>query len=187
MELPLQISFRGMDTSPATEALIRERAEKLDRFHDRITGCRVVVEAHHRHQRKGRIYHVRVDVTVPGHEIVVGREPDQHHAHEDIKVAVRDAFDAMRRQLEDRLRVDDGAVKTSAQTEETGRVARLFPDYGFIESGQRGDVYFHRNSVVRGGFDKLEAGDRVRFVLHEGEGEKGPQASTVAPLPRPRS
>ncbi|HVM84969.1 MAG TPA: HPF/RaiA family ribosome-associated protein [Candidatus Binatia bacterium] len=108
MELPLQISFRGMDISPATEALIRERAEKLDRFHDRITGCRVVVEAQHRHQRKGRIYHVRVDVTVPGHEIVVGREADQNHAHEDIKVAVRDAFDAMRRQLEDRARIDSG-------------------------------------------------------------------------------
>lgn len=107
MKLPLQISFRGMDTSPATEALIRERAEKLDRFHDRITGCRVVVEASHRHQRKGRLYHVRVDLTVPGHEIVVGRERDDDHSHEDIKVAVRDAFDAARRQLEDHLRIDD--------------------------------------------------------------------------------
>lgn len=107
MKLPLQISFRGMDTSPATETLIRERAEKLERFHDRITGCRVVVEAHHRHQRKGRIYHVRVDLTIPGHEIVVGRERDEDHSHEDITVAVRDAFDAARRQLEDRVRLDD--------------------------------------------------------------------------------
>jgi ribosomal subunit interface protein len=96
-----------MDTSPATEALIRERVAKLERFHDRITGCRVVVEAHHRHQRKGRIYHVRVDLTVPGHEIVAGREQDQDHSHEDIKVAVGDAFDAARRQLEDHVRLDD--------------------------------------------------------------------------------
>jgi ribosome-associated translation inhibitor RaiA len=96
-----------MDTSPATETLIRERAQKLARFHDRIGACRVVVEAHHRHQRKGRIYHVRIDLTVPGHEIVVGRERDQDHSHEDIKVAVGDAFDAARRRLEDHVRLDD--------------------------------------------------------------------------------
>ena len=108
MELPLQISFRGMDSSPVIEAQIRERAAKLDKFNDRITACRVVVEAHHHHHHKGRLYHIRVDVTVPGHEIVVSREPDEHQAHEDIQVAVRDAFDAARRQIEDHLRIDAG-------------------------------------------------------------------------------
>ena len=107
MELPLQISFRGMSKSPATETLIRERAAKLERFHDRITACRVVVEAHHRHQHKGRLYHVRIDLTVPGREIVVAREPADDHSHEDIKVAIHDAFDAARRQLEDYVRVMD--------------------------------------------------------------------------------
>lgn len=114
MKLPLQVSFRGMDTSPAVEALIRERAAKLDRFHGRITGCRVAVEADHRHRHKGRIYHVRIDLTIPGHEIVVGRERNEDHTHEDIMVAVRDAFDAARRQLEDRVRLDDHRSRKEA-------------------------------------------------------------------------
>ena len=104
MELPIQITFRGMGPSDAVEARIRERAAGLERFYDRITGCRVVVEAGHRRHHKGRIYHLRVDLTVPGGEIVVKRDPPEHHAHEDVHVAVRDAFDAARRQIEDHVR-----------------------------------------------------------------------------------
>jgi ribosome-associated translation inhibitor RaiA len=104
MQLPLQVTFRGMEPSETIEARIRQRAEELDHFHGRIMGCRVVVESAHRHHRKGRIHHIRVDLTVPGGEIVVNRDPPEHHAHEDIHVAIRDAFDAARRQLEDHLR-----------------------------------------------------------------------------------
>ena len=100
MQLPVQISFRGMEPSNAVEAKIRERAAKLDRFYDRITGCRVVVESPHRHHHQGKLFHVRVDLTVPGGELAVSREPAEHHAHEDVFVAIRDAFDAVQRQLE---------------------------------------------------------------------------------------
>ena len=100
MKLPLQITFRNMEPSEAVEARIREKAEKLDRFCDQIMSCRVVFEAHHQHQHQGNLFHVRIDITVPDKEIVISREPGRHQAHEDAYVAIRDAFDAARRQLE---------------------------------------------------------------------------------------
>ena len=109
MELPLQISFRGMEASPAVEAKIRERVDKLAQQDPGIVSCRVVVEEPHRHHHQGRLFHVRVDLTLPGAELVVNREPGEHHAHEDVFVAVRDAFDAMRRQVQDHPEANDGA------------------------------------------------------------------------------
>ncbi len=183
MQLPVQITFRNMDPSPAVETHIRERADALDRLFGRIMACRVVVEASGRHQHKGRLYHVRVDLTVPGREIVVSRDPAAHQAHEDVLVAVRDAFDAVRRQLEDYARSARGAVKAH-ETPTHGRIARLFKmeGYGFIQSSGGEEIYMHRNAVAGGGFDALSEGDEVRYVVHEGEGDKGPQASTVVPL-----
>lgn len=187
MELPIQITFRGMGSSDAIESRVRERAEELNRFYDRIMRCHVVVESSHHHQRKGRIYHVSLHLTVPGDEVVVNRDPSEHHAHEDVYVAIRDAFDAARRRLEDHVRRSRGDSKTHEPTEH-GKVARLFPaeDYGFITSADGQEIYMHRNSVVGGAFDKLRINDEVRFVVHAGEGEKGPQASTVVPIGKHR-
>ena len=178
MELPLQISFRGMDASPAVEAKVRERVDKLARQDPSIVSCRVVVEAPHRHHHQGRLFHVRVDLTVPGAELVVNREPGEHHAHEDVFVAIRDAFDAMRRQVQDHLRVRRGVVKTHAEPP-VALVVKLKPEegYGFIATPDGREVYFHANSVVGDAFGKLQPGSPVRFV--EVEGEKGPQASAV--------
>jgi ribosomal subunit interface protein len=114
MELPLQISFRNMDPSPAVEERIRKKAAKLERFHDRIVGCNVVVEAPHRHQHKGKLYTVRLDISVPGKDIVVDRAGPADPAHEDVYVAIRDAFAAAARQLEDHARRMRGDVKTHA-------------------------------------------------------------------------
>ncbi len=111
MQIPLQITFRGMQPSPALEERIRERAAKLERFHHRITGCRVVVEAPHRHHGKGRLFAVHVDLTVPGHEILASKGTGGNHAHENVHIAARDAFDAALRQLEDFARRDRGDVK----------------------------------------------------------------------------
>lgn len=115
MQLPLQIVFRNLDASEAVEERIRARAEELDQFFDRIMGCRVTVEAANRGQLKGRLYNVRVDLTVPGNEIVVNRNGPKDHSHEDIYVAVRDAFDAARRRLEDHTRRRRGETKTHAE------------------------------------------------------------------------
>ena len=176
MQIPVQITFRGMETSPTVESRIREKAAKLDSLYDRITSCRVVVEAPHRRHHKGKLYLVKIDMTVPGGELVVNTEHRNNHAHEDIYVAVRDAFDALRRQLEDHIRERRGEVKTH-EVPPHGLVARLFPNHGFITTPDRGDIYFHRNSVVGDNFDALDEGNEVRFTAVAGE--NGLQASTV--------
>ena len=104
MREKLQVTFRGMDPSEFVSARIREAATKLEEIEARLTGCHVTVEASHRHHHKGQIYHVRIDLKVPGAEIAVSREPEQDHAHEDVYVAIRDAFDSARRRLLDRAR-----------------------------------------------------------------------------------
>jgi len=178
MQLPLQVTFRDMEPSAAVEAKIRDRADKLDRYYDRIMGCRVVVEAPHRRHHQGKLYHVRIDLTVPGGEVAVTREAAENHAHEDVYVAIRDAFDAAQRRLEDYARRQRGSQKAHA-VPPAGRVARLFPEqgYGFIETADGKEVYFHKNSILGEDFDRLDVGSAVTFV--EEVGDKGPQASSV--------
>ncbi len=98
MKLPLEIVFRNVTRTPEVEDRIRAKAGKLDRMFDRITGCRVVVESPHKKQVKGHTYHVSVEVNVPAETIVVNRDPQNHH-HEDLGIALRDAFAAAQRQL----------------------------------------------------------------------------------------
>ena len=183
MQFPLQITFRHMDSSEAVAARIRERAGELERFFDRIMSCRVVVECRHPRHHQGNLFRIRVDLKVPGREIAVGRDPAAHHAHEDVYVAIRDAFDAARRLLEDHVRERRREVKLHAVPDH-GRIARLLPaqNCGFILSPDGGEIYFHRNSVVNGGFEELAVGDEVRFVAQHSESAEGPQASTVVPL-----
>jgi ribosomal subunit interface protein len=178
MEQAVQITFKEVPSSPALEACIREHAAEFAKFHDGIVRCRVVVERPHRNQRQGNLYAVRIDLTIPAHEIVVGREPSEHQAHEDVYVAIHDAFDAAKRQLQDHVGRDRRQAKHREAAAE-GRVTRLFRDagYGFIETSDGREVYFHRNSVADGKFDALAAGVRVRFA--EELGEKGPQATVV--------
>lgn len=105
MQIPLQITFRDMEYSTAVEADIREKAGKLEQFYDHIMSCQVVVESPHSHHHKGNLYQVRIDMTVPDGELLVSHgHHHQDHSHEDVYVAVRDAFDAMKRQLEDYAR-----------------------------------------------------------------------------------
>jgi ribosomal subunit interface protein len=104
MQTPLQITFRDFERSEAIAAKINERAAKLESYYHSIIGCRVTLEAQHKHHRRGNHYQVRFDVTVPGSELVANRESDEHHSYADVYVAIRDAFDAMRRQLEDYAR-----------------------------------------------------------------------------------
>ena len=103
MSLPLQVTFRQMSASPFLRARIEERAERLLRFYDRILGCRVVVEAPHRRHHKGKLYTIIVELTLPGTCLTCHRNPGEHHAHEDVYVALHDAFDAAERRLRDYL------------------------------------------------------------------------------------
>jgi ribosome-associated translation inhibitor RaiA len=111
MQSPLQIMFRHMDPSPALEARIRQRAAELDQFFGRIIACRVVVECRHPRHSQGNLFEVRIDLTLPGSEVVAGSGSGVNHAHEDPHVAVRDAFDALRRRVEDHARVRRGEIK----------------------------------------------------------------------------
>lgn len=179
MKLPLEITFRNMEPSEALAANVREHAEKLEQFYDRIMGCRIMVEQDHKHHHQGNLYHVRIDLTVPGKELVVSRESQKRHAHEDVYVAVRDAFRTMRRQLEDYARRQRGQEKHH-EIPCHGRITALFPGegYGIIETSEGKEIYFHKNSVLAADFEQLAVGTEVRF--HPEQGEKGPQASTVS-------
>ena len=112
MELPLQITFHSVERSDAIAAKVRERAQKLERFFDSIQSCRVAIEAPHRHHTKGNQFRVRVEVSVPGQQLVVTRGGDERETYTDVYIAVRDAFDVMTRQLEDYTTVLRGELKT---------------------------------------------------------------------------
>ena len=178
MQLTPQITLRNISLSKAIEANISKHVAKLDEFYDRITNCRVTIEVPHRHHHQGNLYHIRIDLTVPGGELVVKRDPPEHQAHEDIYVAIRDAFDSAERQLRDYAERQRGEVKTH-NVPSHGRIATLFPNrgYGFIEATDGHEVYFHQNSPIDAAFNRLKVGQEVRFT--EEEGDRGPQASTV--------
>ncbi len=180
MQIPLQISFRNMEPSPAVETKVKEQAEKLDQYFSRIMSCRVMIEAPDRHKRKGKLYHVRIEIGVPGKELIADRSPKEKHAHEDIYVAIRNAFDAARRQLQDYARKIDNRVKAH-ESPLHGKVIELYPKegYGFIVTSDEQKIYFHDHSVTDGAFKKLKVGSEVRLMVAEAEGIKGPQASTV--------
>jgi cold shock CspA family protein/ribosome-associated translation inhibitor RaiA len=179
METPLRISLRNMGPSEALEYDIRQRVARLEHFYDRIVGCHVLVERPHRRHHQGELFHVTIDLTVPGEEIIVRRDPAERHAHEDVQVALRDAFDAARRRIEDFVRRRHPHQMKFHEHTPTARVAELFPGdgYGFLEADDGHRIYFHRNSVLHGAFNRLEIGTSVHFA--EEMGDKGPQASTV--------
>jgi cold shock CspA family protein/ribosome-associated translation inhibitor RaiA len=178
MEVPLQIHFQNMDPSPAVESAVREGIEKLEGLGEHIISCRVTVEAPHKHHRKGKLYHVMIDVRVPRGEIIASRSPDRNHAHEDVYVALRDALKAVHRQLEDHVRISRGKVK-SHEVPPHGRIVALKPrqDYGLIETADGREIYFHRNSITNADFNQLSLGAEVRF--NEEMGDQGPQATAV--------
>ncbi len=174
MRLPLQVTFRNIPPSEAIEAHIKEKAAKLNRFYDRIMSCRVVVDRTQQRQRQGKLFGVRIDITVPRKELAVTREEN-----EDVYVAIRDAFDAVCRRLEEHGRRERGDVKIH-EGPQSGRVIRIFPDehYGFIETRDEREIYFHGNSVLNGDFVRLKVGTEVAFV--EEQGTEGPQAARVS-------
>jgi cold shock CspA family protein/ribosome-associated translation inhibitor RaiA len=178
MQIPLEIQFRNVDRSPTVEAAIREQTAKLEQFAPQIVHCRVTVEAPHKHHHQGNLFAVTIDLTYPGGEIVATRDPSARHAHEDVYVALRDAFKAVRRQLQDRVRVQRGKVKPH-EPAPRGRIASIDRDRdcGRIATADGREIYFHRNSVLNADFDRLEPGAEVRF--DEEAGDQGPQASSL--------
>jgi ribosomal subunit interface protein len=176
MESPVQLTFRDMPPSPALAAHVERRAAKLDTYFNRIVKCHVVVEAPNRHSKQGKRYHVRIDLHVPGKELVVSKNPDA--SKEDAHAAVDDAFGDAERVLEEHARQLQADTKTHLKPPH-GVVAKLFRErgYGFIQADDGREIYFHQNSVLGTNWGKLDVGTKVRFA--EEDGDKGPQASTV--------
>ncbi|MBU1232948.1 MAG: HPF/RaiA family ribosome-associated protein [Proteobacteria bacterium] len=182
MQVPLQITFRNMESSLAIEADIKKRVDKLNRHHTDIISCRVVVEAPLQHKQKGGLFNVCIDLTCPQGKLEINREPAaQHHAHEDLYVVLRDAFNAADRKLDEYKSRRKGEVKFHEDARH-GRITYLAPmeDYGLITTADEREIYFHRNSILNADLDALEIGTQVHF--HEEEGHKGPQASSVKVL-----
>jgi ribosomal subunit interface protein len=174
MEIPLQISLHGIEHSNALYNAIREKADKLERYYDHIMSCRVVLELAGRHKRHGKQFSVRIDLKVPGGELVVTREHD-----EDLQIALREAFDAARRQLEDYARGQRGDVKRHPP-EFIGRVARIdaAQGIGFIATEDGRELYFSRDNVVHPPFEHLAVGTTVHFI--EEAAAEGLQAKRVS-------
>jgi ribosomal subunit interface protein len=174
MKQALQITFHGMDRSDAVEQAARRKAEHLDRFAADIMACHVMVELLQKHQHQGRPFGVRIDLTLPGHELVVNRVE-----HEDVYVALRDAFDDMKRQLEDVVRQRRGDEKQHPR-ELHGEVARLDDagGFGFIRTHDGDEYYFGRDNLSSGRFEQLAVGTEVQFIAEVAE--QGRQAKRVS-------
>lgn len=178
MQLPLQVTFRNIEASPALETRIRELAARLDRFSGHIMRCHVIIEIPHRHKHQGEHFEITIDLTVPGEEIAIKRTHSGQPSHEDAYVALRDAFHAARRKLEEYERERRGDIKHHVPMPH-GRICEIDREAGSgrIETDDGRLIYFHRNSVLGRRFDDLETGIEVRFA--EEAGDLGPQASTV--------
>ena len=176
---PVQIVFQKMRPSKAVQDDIKTRAYKLMRYCNRIMHCHVLVEIINRHHHQGKLFHICVDVHIPNMQLVVSRSSAENHAHEDVYVALRDAFDALGRQLKNYTLKQKGKQKHHDIVPH-GRIVQILTaaNHGFIESSDGRSLYFNNNSVVDGSFNKMTIGDEVRFV--EAANRRGtPRASTV--------
>lgn len=184
MQVPLELTFKNMEQSDAVEAAVRERVDKLGRYFRHIISCRVALEVPNRtRSRTARNYRVSIEISVPGEELVVSRDPRPYEKYNDLYVTIRDAFNAAERQLQSYA----GRLREPRKPREVAPhavVYRIFPQegYGFLMTPDGREVYFHANSVAAPGFYELNEGDEVRY--NETQGDDGPQASVVEALGR---
>jgi cold shock CspA family protein/ribosome-associated translation inhibitor RaiA len=174
MQIPLEVSARRLDLTPALEAELRERAGKLDHLYGRLTSCRIAVDGPNGRRNEGGPYRVRLDITAPGAELVADKEAAT------LEAALDDAFEAAERQVKDFAERRRGVVK-GGEHALRGTVLRLFPEegYGFLAGEDGSEIYFHRNAVLDPGFERLQVGAPVRYAVEQGF--EGPQATTVEP------
>lgn len=176
MQEPLDVTFNDSTDTPQARRLIDKEVAKLERYFDRITGVRIVVDGPGGHHRTGGPYRVRLFVDVPGTEIVSDRRKE-----EELIAAIHAAFAAAGGQLKAYAETRRGDVKLHEPRPE-GVVVSLFADqgYGFLQDDDGTQVYFHANAVQGKEFNDLEVGSRVQYA--RAQGDKGPQAAAVHPL-----
>lgn len=169
----IQVTFRDIPYSKAVEDHIHDHAEKLSQYFERFIHCRVVLTIPQNHKHQGKLYNIRINLAVPSKELVVTRQQD-----EDIYIAIRDAFNALSRQIEDYIRKRRGDVKTHLLPVH-GFIVRLFPedDFGFIRGQDGNEYYFSGSNVATTSLDHLAVGDTVRF--HSEPSNDGLQARRI--------
>lgn len=188
MQKPLQLSFKNIEGSEAVKSIVRDRVDRLDRLYPKLIGCRVVIEAPHRSAQGARPpLGISVEAEIPGKPMIVVKDMEERHSPRDHAAVVNRSFDVVERKLDEAARIIQGEVKAHEAAGETGTITRLFPDYGFVEAKQAGNLYFTRNAVVDGRFDELTPGTMVHLTLATGEGPMGPQASSIRLLGADRS
>ncbi|NIX77516.1 HPF/RaiA family ribosome-associated protein [Microvirga terricola] len=179
MQVEAQIDFQGFAATERLRTLIEEKIEDLEEFYGRITACRFVMKAPGQHHQKGGLFEVNIHLVLPdGRDVSVERTPPEDERFSDPVFAINDAFNRARRRLQDEARRMRGQVKAhEPQPIATVKSLQLEEGYGFLETEDGREIYFHRNSVLDDAFTHLKPGVRVTFA--EEMGDEGPQASTV--------
>lgn len=180
MAIPMQITLRDIPESAAIESRLQQKIAKLQQFYDPIIFCRVTIEVPEKRQHQGKLFNVHIEINVPNKTLVVKRE-----LHEDLYVAIREAFKDAVRQLEDFAQIRRGDVKHHAEFL-VGRVIRLFPEgeYGFIETPYGEEYYFNAAQVLHTAFTEISIGDIVYFT--EQVANDGLQATHIKLLEKRR-
>jgi cold shock CspA family protein/ribosome-associated translation inhibitor RaiA len=179
MQTPLEVDFQGMSGTPQIQQAVAKHVAQLEQRYGRVTSCRVALKGPGGHHQNGGLYEVTIRLALPnGREVNVDRTAQADERFADLTFAINDAFKRARRGLQEKVRRLQGLVKQH-EGPPIGTITRLDPSggFGFLESGDGREIYFHRNSVLDDGFSRLAAGTRVTFA--EEAGDKGPQASTV--------
>jgi cold shock CspA family protein len=179
MQTPPEIEFQGIHARPEIQAAIARHVADLEQHFSRVTACRVVLKGPGGRHKQGGLYEVNIRLALPdGREVNVDRTPQLDERHSDLDFAINDAFKRARRQLQDQARELQGQVKRQ-EGAAVGTVVELDPlgEFGRIETSDGQEIYFHRNSVLDGAYERLSIGSRVSYA--EEKGHKGPQASTV--------
>lgn len=185
MKTGVEISFHGMDSSPAVEAKVHERLERLEHHFGRLISFRAVIDAPHRSQHQGKHFDIKLEARGPAATFLINREPGDDRRHEDVYVALHDAFDALERKIRAWSKTHAGRPEVHMAPLQ-GRIVELRPDkdFGQIALTDGRLVYFHRNSVIDADFDMLSVNSTVTLSLDEAvdEDEKGPHATSVRPI-----
>lgn len=180
MQVAPQVIFKDVDRSQWVEQYVAERVQHLEKFSDEITSCHVTLSQEQGSQRKGNRYSVMVEVRVPRqHDLAVKKQKEIRDMQTQLPALINQAFGAIEKQLKKTVELRRHEEKT-ANGKPHAVVEKVFGDegYGFIRTVEDDrQFYFHRNSVLHDDFARLTVGTEVSFV--PGEGEKGPQASSV--------
>ena len=186
MQAPIEIAFHNIEKAAWAEDAIRDHVARLEQMFDRLTTCRVRVDQRANNANNTIPPVVRIELSVPGHrDIVVAHEPDRLQRKfqaPDLHNAINEAFRIAERRLgqfKDQLKDRTAAGRHEAANEMLGQIVEITPaeDFGFLLTASGGLLYFHRNSVLTGDFDRLEVGDQIHYV--EEMGDTGPIATKV--------